>query len=362
VARSPGPKRELLLGVAVGLAGLLRSSNLLLIPALVLARWLAGWPRLAHFDWRWLRSPALALLVVAPWLAYSQLNAPEPPADQTRLLSYSTAMLHVDPGDPTSRRWSGSEIAARVPLRLKQNLAVLGSRLGTHVKGARDDPFEEAANERRESLVEASGIHIAIGALLLVLLVREVVTRRAAAELFALLTLLFLLVYFGFQSRLALPVYLIALPAAVAAARDMAFRFLGPRRGMALVAAALVALTAHDFAPRAGWDATRQEHLRLARASASVAPQLAADSRVAAWRGFHHQVFLERPVYSLHRAVGRLGAKAGIESVVERYDLDTVFLTTPGLADVKSTLSELYGEPMRAGSGLVWHVGRERGP
>ena len=89
---------------------------------------------------------------------------------------------------------------------------------------------------------------------------------------------------------------------------------------------------------------------------AAIAPWLAPGDRVAAWRGFHHGVLLERPVYSLHRAVGRLGAGPGIDATIARYELDAVFLTTGGLAEVREHLRASRGEPQRDGSAELWRI------
>jgi hypothetical protein len=94
----------------------------------------------------------------------------------------------------------------------------------------------------------------------------------------------------------------------------------------------------------------------MAAESDLVRPLLAPGERVAAWRGFHHGVFLERPVYSLHRAVGRLGAAAGVAAVVERYGIDAIFLTTGGLAHVRSELTSRYGPPIRNAPAELWRT------
>ena len=350
------------LGLAIGFAVWLRSANLLLVPAVVLARWLASDAREGRVRSALLGAPLVAVVVAAPWFVYAQWNASDLPADQTRLASYATAMLHEDPGDPTSRRLALAEIAGRAPQRAVQLLAVLGSRLGTTVKGAGHDPLDASGELRAPAGVTpsqpAAVLQLALGGFLLAALVRELRVTRAAAEWFALGNVAVLLFYFGFQDRLALPVYAIALVAGVAWLRDLASRVLPVRRATLVAGGLVVLVAAIDFEPRAGWRAIEAEHARLAAASEAAAPMLAPGSRVAAWRGFHHSVFLERPVFSLHRSVGRLGAEAGIEAVIERHDVDTIFLTTGGLAHVRGHLRARYGEPERAGGAEVWQLGR----
>lgn len=342
--------REVLLGLAIGVAGWLRSANLLLVPALLLARALAA----PHAWRRVLGAPALAVVLAVPWFLYAQAHAPTGPVDQTRLASYGTAMFHADPGDPTSTSLGPLEIARRVPARTNQLLSVLGSRLTTAVKGGQDDPL---AGLGRTALPSAAGSwHVLLGVLLVAALVREAWTLGTAASWFGLWNVALLLCYFGFQDRLALPVFAVGAISAVAWLRDVAARWLGEPRGAAVAGAALVVLVGFDFAPRDRWSAIEAEHERLVAESAAIEPLLTPGARPAAWRGFHHGVFLERPVFSLHRSVGRLGAEAGVEAVIDRYELDTVFLTTGGLAHVRDYLHARYGEPERNGAAELWRV------
>jgi hypothetical protein len=335
------------LGTAIGLAVWLRSANLLLVPALVLARWLETpadhrpRPGLAA-----LRAPVIAALVAAPWFVYGQWTASDQPADQTRLAGYATAMLHEDPGDPTSRRLGAAEIVGRAPARSVQLLAVLGSRLATTVKGGKSDPLDAGQ--------PVGALQLGLGVLLVAALVREAWVRRGIAEWFALGSGGVLLFYFGFQDRLALPIFALSLVAALGWIRQLAASALGPTRGTALAVALALALTAIDASPRAGWSEIEADHQRMASESAAVAPLLTASTRAAAWRGFHHSVFLQRPIYSLHRSVGRLGAERGIEAVIERYQLDAIFLTTGGLSEVRDHLTQRYGKPKRSGIAEKW--------
>jgi len=356
-------RSELALGLAVGLAVWLRSANLLLVPAIGLARWLE--PRAAGgrpLGFAVLRAPAVALVVAAPWFVYGQLNASAQPVDQTRLAGYATAMLHEDPGDPTSRRLGVAEIAGRAPQRAVQLLAVLGSRLETGVKGGEHDPRASGSRAPgRGGAAPAGVLQLVLGALLVAALVRDAWIGRGAAAWFALGSVGVLLFYFGFQDRLALPIFALGLVALFDWIRQWAVRALGATRGSACAVALALVLLALDASPRAGWREIEADHRRMLSESAAVAPLLAADSRVAAWRGFHHAVLLERPVYSLHRAVGRLGAAEGIEAVIDRYGLDAVFLTTGGLSHVRDHLNERYGEPERSGVAELWRVRPQSG-
>ena len=361
---TPSGGRDAALGLAMGLAGWLRSANLLLIPALVFARLAAR--SAGPTAWRAaLLAPAVAVAVAVPWFVYAQWHAPAGPVDQTRLASYGTAMFHSDPGDPTSPRLGLGDLAARVPVRAVQLASVLGSRLETAVKGGRDDPLTGGDRQRapgRAGPESAAGLWpLLLGGLLVASLVREAWIARTAASAFALGNVALLLGYFGFQDRLALPVFAIGGVAALAWLRDLSARFGGVARSAWLPGAALVCVVAVDLAPRAGWREIEAEHARLAAESAAVEPLLAPSARAAAWRGFHHGVFLERPIFSLHRSVGRLGAADGVEAVIDGYELDTIFLTTGGLAHVRDYLNGRYGPPERSGRAELWRVRGRQG-
>ena len=349
--------------VAIACAVWLRSANLLLIPAIVLARTFAmGAPLDRDRLVACLRTPVAALLLAAPWFVYGALQATDQPADQTRLAGYATAMFHEDPGDPSSRALGAAEIAARVPQRAVQLLAVLGTRLDTTVKGGEHDPRAGGAVRAAGRDGAAVGaLSIAIGAAMLLGLLLDGWRARNAAAWFALGSTAVLLVYFGFQDRLALPIFALALVSSLAWLREGASRWLGESRATLVVGVAALGVGVVDFAPREGWAALQQDHERMRTEAALVGDELAAGERVASWRGFHHAVFLERPVYSLHRSVGRLGAAEGIAAVVGPYRVDTVFLTVGGLSAVRDELSAQYGPPRRlrgSATGEVWRVVR----
>jgi hypothetical protein len=336
-----------LLGLAVGLSVWIRSANLLLVPALALGGVLAA-PR----AWRRaLRVPAVALLVAAPWFIYAQAQAPTVAVDQTRLASYGTAMFRADPGDPGSRRLGWGEVASRVPTRAVQLSSVLGSRLQTTIKGSE--------REVGASSVER-WLHALLGCLLVAALAREAWVLGTPASWFGLGNVALLLVYFGFQDRLALPVFVLGGLSTLTWLRDLSTRSLGSARAALAPAAALLAVTCVDLAPRQGWGAIEAEHARVAAESEFVVPFLPVGSRAATWRGFHHSVFLGRDVFSLHRSVGRRGPVDGVEAVIDHYGIDTIFLTTGGLAEVRDHLNARYGEPRRSRGVEFWRV-REAG-
>jgi hypothetical protein len=311
VQRARPAGREAFLGLAVGLASLVRSGNLLLLPALLAARWSAGWrERQESVRHRLAGSAALvagALLALLPWGLRNRALAPDPPADQTLLYSYSTGMWHEDMGDPRSPRVPWSEILARFPVQGAKILGTLGSRLDD---GARAS--------------------VALSWALLLALAVAALRRRAAAELFALLTLLVVAFYFGYAGRLLLPVLALGLAALVELVRAAA-RLLGRRLGEWLPALGVLLWIGFDWHPRRAWPEIERLHAAYEQLAVQVSARLTPANRLGAYRGWHHAVFLERPVYSFEQAIERARDPAACEAVIDAHQLDTVLLTPVGL-------------------------------
>jgi hypothetical protein len=312
--RRPSAARALVLGVAIGLATYVRSGNLLLVPALVAAELLRR-PRTPGEPWvgRARRAGALvlgAVLVLGPWALRNQAVASPPPADQTLLYSYSTGMWHQDMGDPTSPRVPLADVLARFPVQFGKSVHTLGTCL-----------TEEAAHAWTPVLA----------GLLVAALVVAAWRRRAAEELLTLGTLLVVAFYFGYAGRLLLPVFAFALAALVEGLRDAGRRLAGERAGALLAALTCVAWLALEWNPRAHWKEIEELHAAYTTLARAVREHLPANARLAAFRGWHHAVYLERPVYSLERACERAGDPAGSEAVIDEYGIDTVLLTDLGL-------------------------------
>jgi hypothetical protein len=319
LARRPSARGAFLLGAAIGVATYLRSGNLLLAPACMcvgLAREL--WRAPTRPGWRTCLQHCGALLlgttlVLAPWAWRNQAVAPPPPADQTLLYSYSTGMWHQDMGDPRSPRVPLSEVLGRFPERGTQILHTLGARL-------------------RE--VPATPWTRALAVVLLLVLSVALLRRRAVEEFFALGTLLVVAFYFGFAGRLLLPVFAFALAAGIELVRDGAARLGGTRAGV--VAGALVCLSwiALDWHPREGWEEIHQLHDAYAETARLVNANVPPDAVLGAWRGWHHAVFLERPVYGFEMSFRRDGDDAGCEALIDRYGISYVMLTPLGLPEL----------------------------
>ncbi len=313
-------RRALFLGLGIGLSAYVRSTLLLLVPALGLA-WFFGRAALG-LGWKaWggaVASLVLGVLIAqVPWSLRNRWLEPAGAADQVLLHSYSTAMWHADMGDPDSRRLSLEEILGRVREQGPKLVGVLGSRMGERARGA--GPLLTA------------GVLVACT---LVMLFR----RRAAAEFFALLNLVVIAFYFGFAQRLVLPVYALALLAAIELVRDGANlvgrRLLAGKLGAGVACAGLLAWMALDFGPRRDWAEIEAEHRLYEEITARFERRLSAADVPASIRGWHYAVFLDRPVYSLEFAVERAGRTDAAEDLIDRYGIDTVLLSPRVIVDL----------------------------
>lgn len=316
----PGVRGALLLGAAIGVASYVRSGNLLLVPA-----WLAA-ELCGAFSWaffgrargearapRLRRAGALVLgagLVLLPWSLRNRALAPPPPADQTALYSISTGMWHEDMGDPRSPRLSAGAILARFDGQFAKSLHTLGT-------GLQDGP--------------ARAWTPYFGATLLAALLVAALRRRAPEELLALGTLLVVAFYFAYAGRLLLPIYAFALAALAELVRDALARVAGQRAGIALAALGCLAWLALEWHPRANWSEIEELHGAYSALARQVGERLPPEARLGAYRGWHHAVYLERPVYSFEQACERAGNPAASEEIIAKYGLDTALLTPLGL-------------------------------
>lgn len=333
---------SLVVGAAIGASTYMRSIAILVVPAIACARgfahWRAGggaWLRFALL--RLLPLVAAAWLVKLPWDLHVAANPPATPVEQNFLHSYSTAMWHVDGGDPASPRRSSEEILARIPIRLSQVTSLLGSGM----------------------LDSQGGVGTkALGALVLALVALVAWRRRAAPELFALGATAVICIYFGFRDRLLLPVWLLMLPAAF----EGLVLVLGRLGTTTAQGAALVVLLAWNGAtmdPRGHWDEARTQHELQARWAADARELLPPDARVAAPIGWHASVFLQRPVWSLFFVVRRAGNDfEAAEGLYDKQGIDHVVLWPRVPADRSwiEVLTRKHGPPARRGEALAWRV------
>ena len=350
--RRPTAGRNLLFGVAVGLAALVRSINLFVLPAVIVARLASPgfWRARADHAGRQPRWGALALLILGtvavqlPWNIRNRVRAAAPPADQTLLYSYSSGMWNTDMGDPDSPRVSLAEVLGRFPDRIERMANVVGNRLAHNAQSAW--PYVLAG------VFLAATLYLAL-------------RWRRTEELFVLGAVLVMSFYFAFASRLMLPVYPLLLASGAEALRDLVNRVVprGARSrrlsmGSGVAAVALGAIALADLRPRWEWEQIEATHRGFETVSSDFRERLGSDARLAAWRGWHYSVYLERPVYSLQFAVQRAGDVRGLEGVLDRYDLNSI-LFSPALnmdreSGIQRYLQARYG-PL-SGDARVYRV------
>jgi hypothetical protein len=330
---APSLRRDAALALSIGLSAYVRAGLLLLVPAILVQRALerfrirkgaTPWPRFARE--RLLLVAAVPLLVLLPWKVREGLVRPVSPSDQTPLYSYATGLWHADWGDPASPRVPISQVLARVPVRAAETLSALGTRL-------------------RAS--DAALPHRLLGALALALALWVLLRDNRAEGWFLLGTLAVLLVYFDFRTRLALPIHLLVLPAAVEGAERGLRRLLGAR-ARHLVLAALALLVFLDFEPRPGWKVIERKHRTYRELCLELSARVPAESRLAAPLGWHYLAYLDRPVYTLLLGWSR-GQARGVEELIERYAIERVVLSslTDANLSLRSYLVERYGIEQR---------------
>jgi len=338
-ARRPSVSRDVVLAACIGGSTYVRSAALLLVPAILLARALeqrrapgpVGW-------WDFVRRRALPLVLVVlaitvPWSVRNALHHPVPPVEQTALYSYSTGMWHADWGDPNSARVSIGSVLERVPQRAGALLALFGSAL------------------HRDSGAASLAGGIAFVALAAVGTWR----RRSSLELFAWIHVAVLLVYFAFKDRLALPLWIALLPAAIEGFVVVARPLLGARGATAAAGVLVLVMPIAGFRPRAGWERIEATHAFYTRFAADVRVATSATQRVAAPIGWHLAVFLERPVWSLVFAERRARGFTGIEAVIERRSIDAVLFAARSESERRlvPALVTRYGPAQPAGEAIL---------
>lgn len=350
--QAPGWRREVLLGLCIGLSAYVRSLLILLVPAIAVSRLLqrrTGGMEDSFVRFvarRLLPFAAVVALVLAPWWIRNQIQPAASPADQTVMHSYGAAMWHTDPHDPNSPLLAPGEVLDRIPLRFRQMASVLGSRL-------RND--DHGNDEWTGTIGFVNG---AMAALFVTSALVVLARRREPAEIFLVGALISLSVYFDFAARLILPVFLLALPAAVEVTRDLVARLAGARAGSGVAGVALVLLIALDFEPRRDWDQIERSHLDFVEIARAIDGAVARDARIGAVVGAHYSVLLDRPVYSLQIAAKHANALEAAERIIEKHGIDTIALSDRTFFDrqFSAYFRRRYGEPQRVGPALIWRI------
>lgn len=312
--RQAGPGANLALGLFVGAAALVRTMDVLLVPAIVGSRVIdaavrrRGLPRERRL---WLGVGALALgaaLPVAPWTLSSAGDAPEGRTLQTHIHSYTTAQWHVDPADPGSERVSWGAFLGRAEERVPQALASIGSGLATDEGGA--------------PLQVLGGLGLAAA---LVVFLR----RRDPGALFVLGAMVVVGTYFAFKPRLVLPLFVLC----VAAATELVALAAGDRARLRSALAGL--LTLGSLLLPGGPDVERIEKRDgMRRTITERLLELTPEGAVlAASTGWDLGVYLpERRVISLRFAFKQGRARAVLREL-EEHDVELLALFEPWAED-----------------------------
>ena len=296
---TPTPAAEAAAGVAIAAALYVRTANLALLPALVLDR-LTAPPSHGVAAGARLRAAArplaLALVLYAPWVAWSSTRAPADEGHAPRIDSYWSALWRGPDGleapAPVAGQWRD---------RLGHNAATYLSLLGT----ALTDPRGGRARQ-------------ALGALVAAALGWQLARRREAPEWFAAASFVMLLLYFTSVPRLALAAGVLALAAALETIHELSRRVMPATAAttVACLAAAGVGLGAfeRDFMPAGGTE--RFAHLR--RATDALRESATPADRVAGDVGPVYALLLDRPVAALRPAAVRGGLPAMLDTLHDR--------------------------------------------
>ena len=309
-ARQPSFRRDVVLGVALGLSTYVRSIVLVLAIGIVLARVFgarsAGRPVLRTVGSRVVPLLLVFAAVQAPWKVRDVLHRPLPPVTQTSLYDYSTGMWHTDRGDPSSPRVPVTDVLERIPHHAENVIVAIGSRL----RGS-----------------EPNVANVILGGLFLLALAVQAARKRESAELFGCGAILLVVPYFSFQDRLLLPVLIVAWTSTAQLLEELGRRWHASRGGFVplLPACAMLAI---DFHPRANWEEVRIAHETCARWAERVKPLLPEGERVAVpMEGWRWTIWLQRPVWTLFFGWNRGPGPRGAEDVLARHSIDLVLVT-----------------------------------
>jgi 4-amino-4-deoxy-L-arabinose transferase-like glycosyltransferase len=335
-SRRPSYGREILLGALIALSAYVRTVSVLLIPAILLARALALWgshPK--RTEWvrfarlRAVPFVAVCLALLVPWNIRCARFAPNETIDQNFVHSYSSGMWHADPRDPNSPTLPVRTVLERIPVRGEQIAGLVGNRLRS-----KNELFEDPSGSGRErgavanDEIEIGSAEIVAGAAVLLAAAWILVTKRRASEWLLAANVALVSIYFGFQHRLVLLPFVLAVPLAVEFWIDRA------RAARFACAAALLTIIAVDFRPREGWESIAARHRLFEEFCADASRHFRPDARLAAAIGWHYSLFLDRPVYSLMFAKQRADDSRSAQFVYEKYALNTLICAPFTAAEV----------------------------
>ena len=341
--RRPSMRRELVLGVVTAAACVMRSINVFLIPAIVLARAIETW-RTGEGERPWWRFAlrrlvpvaAIPFLLMLPWSLRNAHEASDAPAEHTLVHSYGVAMFHQDIGDPGSPLVTRAQFGTRVEHRVRDLGDVLGSRL----------------QQRRGSATHRRIAWAALACWAVVLVV-----RRRAGDFLTGAMILLVCVYFGFQPRLVLPIWLMVFPAVAQVALWALRPLVGARVAAPVVAALVLALGLWDFEPHFGWDKLRAQDEPFREMAAWVEQNVPPERTLAAQFGGHWSVELDRPVYTLLAVLRRDGVP-GANRFIEEHGVDGLILNDkePGDRPLIASVARFREPVARVGTYTYWSL------
>lgn len=302
------------LGLLAGCATLVRTANVLLLPAVLAGMHaqmrkgiqLGASRTTSRTTLRASRTATSFVLafaaVLAPWVLRNAGLDRSQRTQQTSVHSYGTAMFHVDPSDPNSDKLPFAAVAGRVPGQLGELAETLGTRF-TDAGG----PFTSPPSPW--SILGILGL---LGALFIAR------RRREPLEIMALGAAGLVAVYFAFVDRLALPAFVFGAPA-VAEVLVLLLARVWRGRGPLLVAIAWVGLAAWDARRIEGESARAIRQAQMLELASEVNERVPQAEPVATRLGWELGVYLEgRTVHSLYMSALRSGQRGALRFLRDR--------------------------------------------
>lgn len=304
-ARRSGHRRDdVITGVAIAAATYVRSLSVLLLPALVLSRFVP--PHRTREGWR---GTALlvgtCLILLAPWSVRNGMHEQEAPSDQTWLYSQWVAMSHTDRGDPASPVISRDELLHRPPRRFRWIASEVGNRL-------------------RAS--QSTTPHLALGILGGILLVVVAIRRRRTSEIFAIGSSAVLLVWHAQPERLLIPLFAFVGAAVLESALPVVARVTGRPASRAVLAVAVLGIGLLDARHHVDWTKREVEHRERREAAQALSSWLEdGDVLAETIRPWSDAVYLDRPIFNVRPALRR-GGSAAAADVIEKHGINVLII------------------------------------
>jgi len=354
-SRIPSARREIILGICIGISAYIRSIIIFLVPAIIISRILNKLINPDETSWksflfqRIILMAVLACLIQLPWhIRNSNYKDSSLVADQTIYLSYSSGFWNTDGGDPSSPEYSLAEILDRIPINCRQMVNAVGKSVYK---------ADSKSTQRIINIIVTS----VFACCFFIILVK----RKAPAEFLILANLLLLSVYFSFKPRLILPFYVLSLAAVIEVAQDFFRKILSDRSAGIIVSIILILLVAVNFKPREKWKIIEQAHDYKMAISSKIQPVLNENTRLGFRNGAISSVYFDQTIYSLARAVQRSNSIEAVEGIIEKYNLNTVIIFSnitkkqeeyPTSEELLQYFTKQYGPPLKIMRASIFYV------